>query len=188
MNSLLSSRIHYKFTYCFALSLLIHSFFGNLLSFSRNHYEFTIYFTIYFANSLSISLSISRIHYISLSFWNRPIRLFFTKLDPRLTSDDFLWPDWTWNNFEFQSSTKCWVETYVYLIYFDHPARFDSYWTSLTQVWPLMTLIELEKYKIWILEKILSRNICIFDIFRPTGPIWPLLDRVDPSLTSGDLL
>ena len=32
----------------------------------------------------------------------------------------------------------------------------------------------------------MSRNICIFDIFRPTGPIWPLFDGFDPSLTSDD--
>ena len=64
--------------------------------------------------------------------------------------------------------------------------RFDPYWTDLTRVWPLMTPIDLEKYWIWILENISSRNICIFDIFRPTGPIWPLLDGFDPSLTFDD--
>ena len=69
------------------------------------------------------------------------------------------------NNFEFQSPTKFWVETYVYLIYFDQPARFNSYWTSLTIVWPLMPLIDLEKYDIWIVEKILSRNIRILDTY-----------------------
>ena len=77
----------------------------------------------------------------------------------------FLWPNLIWNNFEFQSLTKLWVETYVYLIYFDQLARFDPYWTGMTQVWPLMTLINLEKYEIWIFEKILSRNIRILDTY-----------------------
>ena len=36
---------------------------------------------------------------------------------------------------------------------------------------------------IWILDRIPSQNICIFDVFRPTGPILPLLDGFDPSLT-----
>ena len=85
----------------------------------------------------------------------------------------FLWPNLTWNNFELQSLTTWWVETYVYLIYFDQPARFDPYWTGMTQVRPLMTLIDLEKYEIWIIEKILSRKICILDTFLLNRPIWP---------------
>ena len=74
---------------------------------------------------------------------NSPFWLFFDKFYSSLTSDDFLWPDMTSNNFEYQFPTKFWVETYVYLIYFDQPGRFDAYWTDLTLVWPLMTFCDL---------------------------------------------
>ena len=164
------------------------------------------------------------IYSVLYTIWpNSPKWPFFDKIDPSLTSDDFLWPDltsnylefkfltkfwvktyvysiqldqiarfvlfwhvwpkfdlwwflWpnlTWNNFELQSLTTLWVETYVYLIYFDQPARFDPYWTVMTQVRPLMTLIDFEKYEIWIIEKILSRKICTLDTFLLIGPIWP---------------
>ena len=169
MKSLLNSQINYKFTYCFALSLLINPFFRE--------------FTFVSPKSLWIHYLFREFTINSLSFWNRPIRLFFTKLNPRLTSDDFLWPDWTSNNFEFQSSTKYWVETYVYLIYFAHPARFDSYWTSLTQVWPPMTLIELLKNikseflrKFWVESYV---YLIYFDQparFDPNSTIWPKFD------------
>ena len=52
-------------------------------------------------------------------------------------------------NIKSEFLRKFWVETYVYLIYSDQPARFDPFLTSFTQVWPLMTLIDLEKYLIW---------------------------------------
>ena len=45
-----------------------------------------------------------------------PIWRLLDGFDPYLTSDDFLWPDWTSNNFELQFPTKFWVETYVYLM------------------------------------------------------------------------
>ena len=79
------------------------------------------------------------------------------------------------------------VKTHVYFIQLDQTARFYSFMTSLTHNWPLMTLYDLIWPQIILnLRQILSRNICIFDIFRPTGPIWPLLDGFDLSLTSDD--
>ena len=161
--SLSISRIKFEFTFCFVYRLWIHYLFReftiNWLSFCWIHYEFNLCFAIWF---------------------------FFNKFDPSLTSDDFLWPDSTSNNLEFQFPTKFQVETFVYLIYFDQRTRFDPYWTGLTQIWPLMTLFDPEKYKIWILEKILSRNICISDIFQLIGPIWPQFHKFDPNLTSDD--
>ena len=55
---------------------------------------------------------------------------------------------------------------------------------SNSPAWPLITFYD----QIWISisDKILSRKICIFDVFRPTGPILPLLNGFDPSLTSDD--
>ena len=77
---------------------------------------------------------------------NSPTWLFLDKFYSSLTSDDFLWPDPTSNNFEYQFPTKLRVEIYVYLIYFDQPGRFDGYWTDLTLVSPLMTFCDL----IWL--------------------------------------
>ena len=58
---------------------------------------------------------------------------FLDNIGPFLNSGDFLWHYLTSNNLEFKFSTKFWVKTYVYLIYFDQPARFDPYWTGLTR-------------------------------------------------------
>ena len=69
---------------------------------------------------------------------------------------DLWWLFVTWsdlNNFEYQFPTNFWAKTYVYLMYFDQPGRFDAYWTDLTLVWPLMTFCDL----IW-LQIILNFN------------------------------
>ena len=72
-------------------------------------------------------------------------------------------------------------------------ARFDSFLTSLTQVWSLVTFYRLiwpQIIRISFRGKILSRNICIFELFRPIGLIWPLFDdltRVWPLMTLIDL-
>ena len=86
----------------------------------------------------------------------------FHKINPSLTSDNFyglIWSEITlnfnpWQNYESK---------HMYIL--DQLARFDPYWTGMTQVWPLMTLIDLEKYEIWIVEKILSRNKRILDTY-----------------------
>ena len=73
---------------------------------------------------------------------HNPNWLFFDKFDRSLTSDDFLWPDLTFNDIEFQSTTKLLIETNVYLGYFDQPARIDPYWTGWPKFdlwWPLLT-------------------------------------------------
>ena len=57
--------------------------------------------------------------------------------------EDFEWPDLISNNIELKFSTKLLVETFVYCIQLDQTARFDSFLTSLTQVWPLMTFYDL---------------------------------------------
>ena len=59
---------------------------------------------------------------------------------------------------------------------FYQTTRFDLYWTRLTRAWPLMALINLEKYQIWIPGKILSPNICILLPFRLLRPIRPKFD------------
>ena len=56
---------------------------------------------------------------------------------------DLLWPWLTLKNNKSEFVRQFRVETYVYLIYFDQPDRFDPYWTDLTRVWPLMTSIDL---------------------------------------------
>ena len=99
------------------------------------------------------------------------------------------WLSFCWIHYEFSFCFAIWLFFDKFdpsLTSDDQRTRFDPYWTGLTQIWPLMTLFDPEKYKIWILEKILSRNICISDIFRPIGPIWPQFHRFDPNLTSDD--
>ena len=177
---------------------LAHEFTMNSLSFSSIKFEFTICFVNrlwifdhsrkFAMNSLFISWIYNKLTiYLANILWNyqlfRNLTLFWQvwpKVWPQLITDDFLWPDLTSNNFEFQFPTKFWVYTYVYLIYFAQPTRFDPFWTGLTQVWPLMTLIDLEKYLVWIFGKILSRNTCMLDTFRLIRPIWPYFDNLTP--------
>ena len=121
---------------------------------------------------------------------NSPKWLFFDKIDPSLTSNDFLWPDLTSNYLEFKFLTKFWVNTYVYSIQLDQIARFVLFWHVWPKfdlwwfLWPNLTWNNFE-FQSWY-NNIMSRNISIFDIFRPTCPIWPLLDGYDTSSTSDD--
>ena len=69
--------------------------------------------------------------------------------------------------------------------------EFTIYFANLLRIlyffrFTLNSLSISRKYKIWILEIILSRNICILNIFRLIHPIWPLFDGFNPSLTSDD--
>ena len=102
----------------------------------------------------------------------QPDSTMFDKFDPSFTFDDFLWPQIILNYNSRQNSES----KHVYIWCFDQPVRFDPYWTNLTQFWPLTTINDLAKYKIWIRGKISSRNICIFDKFRLIRPIWLLFD------------
>ena len=80
------------------------------------------------------------------------------------------------------------VRTNVYYIQLDQTARFDSL-TSLTLVWPLMTLYGLiwpQIISISILGKIRSRNVCILNTFRLIRPVWPKSDLWWP-LTDHDI-
>ena len=164
MNLLYFSRIHYD------LNVFSRNYYESIF-FSQNYYEFTILC----ANLLSIHFrmfwlnGIFKIDQFKEHFWPKEVEWWNCKT----TSENFLWPYLSSNNFKLQSPTKFWVRTYLYLMYFDQSARFDPFLTVLTQVWPLMTLIDLEKYQIWILENILSRNIRILDTFRLIRPIWP---------------
>ena len=84
---------------------------------------------------------------------------------------------------------RFWVRTNVYYIQLDQTARFDSFLTSMTLIWPLMTLYGLIWPQIiWIsiLGKILSRNVCILNIFRLIRPFWPKFDLRWP-LTGHDI-
>ena len=60
---------------------------------------------------------------------------------------------------EFTIDLFCYEFTMFY-----QTTRFDP----IGRVWP--------KFDLWILEKILSPNICILDTFRLPSPIWPKFD------------
>ena len=98
---------------------------------------------------------------------------------PLMTFYDLIWPQVIFN---FNPWQKFWVEIYVYLIYFDKTTRFDPYLMGLTQVWPLMTLIDLENDKSEFLRKFLFQpNVywIHFDHsarFDPNSMIWPKFD------------
>jgi len=143
----------------------------------------------------------------------------------------------TSNNLEFEFSTKFWVKTYAYCIQLYKTARFDSFltsltqvwplmtfygliwsqiilnfnsrqnseskhmyigyistnradltpnWTDLTQVWPLMTLIDLENIKSEFLRKFRVETYVYWIYLDQPGRFDPELDGFDPSLTSGD--
>ena len=165
LNSLFCLRIYYELTSCITNShpvSRIHFeftiFFATSQSILRIYHEFTICFV----NSLWIHLFcvLTLFHWFDSDLFhfqgrlevlqgilhtivpNSPNWLFFDKFDRSLTSDDFLWPDLTFNDIEFQSTTKLLIETYVYLGYFDQPARIDPYWTGWPKFdlwWPLLT-------------------------------------------------
>ena len=191
MNSRSVPRIHYKFIFCFAYSLSI----------LRLYQEFTIYFDnslwidYFFANLLWIhysfrentmkALCFAKINYGSIIYL-REFTSCWTQVWPVMTLNDLIWPQLILVNPRSESPTKFWVETYVYLIYFDQPGRFDPYWTDLTQVWPLMTLIDLENIKSEFLRKFRVETYVYWIYFDQPGRFDPKLDGFDPSLTSGD--
>ena len=152
----------------------------NLTSFLRINVEFRLFF----ANSLSIhylfrrftvnSLSVSLIHFKSNIFKsNSSIRINyqFTIFFANSLWIHYLFCEFTINLLGFK-------QHYLTLSCYIRP-NFNLWWL-------FMTWFDLKLFWISILDKIFSRNICIVDIFRPTGPIWPLLDGFDPSLTSDD--
>ena len=152
----------------------------NSPSFSQINVEFPLLF----ANSLSIhylfrrftvnSLSVSLIHFKSNIFKsNSSIRINyqFTIFFANSLWIHYLFCEFTINLLGFK-------QHYLTLSCYIRP-NFNLWWL-------FMTWFDLKLFWISILDKIFSRNICIVDIFRPTGPIWPLSDGFDPSLISDD--
>ena len=119
----------------YALNICFDSEFGREFKFIRPRaQEFTN-----FENFIELSQNIRYTRWRKIGqFWTQSFtkrgRMNFDKFYSSLPSDDFLWPDLTSNNFEYQFPTKFRVETYVYLMYFDQQGRVDANWTDLTLV------------------------------------------------------
>ena len=77
----------------------------------------------------------------------------------------------------------------VYWIYFVSSTRFSlirQVWPYFDLWWSLITQIDLESPRIWIIHKILSWNICIWYTFWLSGQIWPEFDGFDRNCTFDD--
>ena len=143
MKSLFFPRIHYEFNFYSANPLSIRFFFANsvwihfLLRVFTIHLANMSWIQYLFRTSLWIQFFFrqftTNLLYIVYNWPNSTKWPFLDNIGPFLNSGDFLWHYLTSNNLEFKFSTKFWVKTYVYLIYFDQPARFDPYWTGLTR-------------------------------------------------------
>ena len=100
---------------------------------------------------------------------------------------DLWWPQLTLKNIEFEFLRKFWVESYVYLIYFD---QFGGFNHNLTLVWPQMTFGRSKYIPIWnqLLELIrMVYNMTGLSSVWSTWPDLTIISQFDLSLTSNDL-